>query len=354
MSGEDQQQNQPQNQQQPVQVSIPHGYQIKKHVQFKLADDKEPLQKVNNEDGSVGELFYVEKVKPDGQPKLGPDDQPILYLEKPHASDKQAQGLIEALSTALYGLIGPPNSAAKARVREAPESDDDSKITVVTKYAQRYRHVEERDCVATQTNLTVHLVMQYLFEDADLNCGNLLISSDNPKQTIRIDLGWSLADFGGLYSWGKTNFTGRPNKSNNHLFPISPLDLARFPNYIIAKPYNVFYFNKKTAESTAVLQQMSEDPAFTKTAHQYFLKALLFDKTLLDPVTHAFMLNGDDKSTVGDYLKDRFAALQRALMQVPAFRKNVCDDKIFSEYEENILAEFAAYNQEYENKLAKD
>ncbi len=333
---------------------LQYGDKVKPHGRF-LDTEKPPIIKIVNGE-ATGILKHVHKPKSSQSTDASqsPDDSiGTEWVEKsahkdPDLTDegiedpqyRSDQDYIETLAAALHNLIGPPDSAAKSRVRES--SDNNSFRTIVTKFVGDSRHPKPEDCTAQQTNFTVHMVMQYLLEDPDFNPGNLLISNTDNNKTKRIDLGFALADMGKIYGFAVTNFTGKATKGQK-LFAISPRDLMRFPNYIIAKPYNILHFTKRD-ERANELQKMSVDPAFTKTAHQYFLKALLFDKNMLAPVVHEFVPDEKNKLKVSTYLDKRFVDLKIALMQVPGFRKNVITH--FEEYRKNIIHECVAYNDE--------
>ncbi len=143
---------------------------------------------------------------------------------------------------------------------------------------------------------------------------------------------------------------------------IHPVDLGQFPFTLIAKFKNVLSL---TPEELKTLGKPEGE--FVKSVHQYFLKALLFDKAQVNQIlskiavprsTTIVIKNNGTTPTIeskedepfstpiidkfSTYVEQRFNQLKIALVQIPAFRKNVFDN--FNNYKENIKNELKDYD----------
>ncbi len=335
----------------PEEPPIPQGYQTKQGVAFqeiKLPQDQQITKKeVNSTLGIIQDVLMrmYEKIRTHA-----------IYVGKNvkrHPPRLQAE--IEALASALYALLGRVDSIAKTRTINSWGQPN----LILSKLMPGHKTLTDADCVHRQEQMMMHLVMSYVLDEPDSNHGNLLF---NGSSSVRIDLGEALSgllDLSQYYVPPKSGivwYPGKPFRTKKY-YPITSLDLARLPNYLYAQPFNLFAYTKKArrdyeASGRVILNEMNAK--YNKIAHQYFLKALLFDRKKLAPTVHALISTPEDEKEVSDYLEKRLRDLKRALMQVPKFRENIGDDAIYAEYENNIVAELGAYNQIYDAKLAKE
>ncbi|MGA2654516.1 MAG: hypothetical protein ABSF18_00865 [Gammaproteobacteria bacterium] len=325
---------------------------------FRLHPDQLSVKKEKKVPGRPDrDVFYIYNKIKDGIIKSSWVRMPILKTEQ---SDFYA--FVEVAAAELYRALGPINGAPKTRLEE---DDEKNPVAILSKYDPKFtpskiteggksRALQAHELANYPRQLAECLVMTYLNEGLDINVGNFDI-----KRGVRLDFEYDFIDFTGCINNAPNTFSSFHHEFiRGTLFYIHPLDLRLFPNWHIAKPQHALEIDRSDEDSLSILQKLNADSEFTHTVHQYFLKALLFDKNIIDPIISIHALRNiteekrkELKNSFSQHIETRFKNLKFALAQVPAFRESVINDETFNKFKENIKAEIAAYNATFKSSV---
>ncbi len=278
------------------------------------------------------DTVYVEITVPDD---LSEDDVPDDFF-------------LSAAMAEFYRDLGPSNGAPKTRVKVDANG---KQLTLLSKlipdYNPRLKINPKEDFLNTCfIPAAAHLALMPLIEEFDLTPRNI-----DSQKNVKIDFGQSAFDFMKRTpnSDISDSFSGIwPSTAS---FPLDPVDIEIFPNLIFMKPWNVLFFKKKYTDHITLLNQASVSPEFNKIVHQYFFKALLFDKSIMKASFSAHIRDEDQLEKLSDHFDRRFKALKLVLAQSPKFRESIKNN--FLEYKENILKEINIRNEEFIKKQKK-
>jgi hypothetical protein len=255
----------------------------------------------------------------------------------------------ESMNGEIYRALGPKNGAPKTRDKV---NEQGQTVAVLSKkdsdFVRVYPYSHPKALITTsehKRHLAECLVMMYLNESRDLNSGNFDIDHG-----VRLDFEHDFTDLiGGLKGRCPSYFNGRP--VTGYYFPVHPLDLDLFPNFLIAKIPHVLMFTRTKWDHHQILHDLNACPEFTETVYQYLLKSLLFDKALIKTLADLHTKDEIKKDDYSEYLERRYQKIKRALVQVPAFLAYINNKGNFNKLKKNIIEEFNAYNNTFKEPI---